>query len=39
MKSQDILLFCSADHKVNVSVYFEKRTHWLTQKAIAELLS
>jgi hypothetical protein len=37
MKPQDILLFHSADNKVNVSVYFEKGTFWLTQKAMADL--
>ena len=37
MKPQDILLFHSADNKVNVSVYFEKGTFWLTQKTMAEL--
>jgi hypothetical protein len=37
MKARDILLFHSADKKVNVSVYFQNGTFWLTQKAMAEL--
>lgn len=37
MKSKDILLFNTTDQKVNVSVYFQNGTFWLTQKAMAEL--
>jgi hypothetical protein len=34
---RNLLLYQIADKKVNVSVYFEKGTFWLTQKAIAAL--
>ena len=37
MKPKDILLFNSIDQKVNVSVYFQNGTFWLTQKSMAEL--
>lgn len=37
MKPKDIVLFHTADQKVNVSVYFQSGTFWLTQKAMAEL--
>lgn len=37
MKPKDILLFNTTDEKVNVSVYFQNGTFWLTQKAMAEL--
>ncbi len=37
MKPKDILLFNTTDQKVNVSVYFQNGTFWLTQKAMAEL--
>jgi len=37
MQVKNLLLYNVADKKVNVSVYFEKGTFWLTQKAIAEL--
>ena len=37
MKPRDILLFQNADHSVNVSVYFQNGTFWLTQKSMAEL--
>lgn len=37
MKTIDILLFQNADQSVNVSVYFQNGTFWLTQKAMAEL--
>jgi hypothetical protein len=37
MQARDILLFNSLDKNVNVSVYFQKGTFWLTQKALGEL--
>jgi hypothetical protein len=37
MKARDLLLFPTLDKKVNVSVYFQDGTFWLTQKAMAEL--
>ncbi|HCT70110.1 MAG: virulence RhuM family protein [Lentimicrobium sp.] len=37
MKPRDLLLYNTADKKVNVSVYFQNGTFWLTQKAMAEL--
>jgi hypothetical protein len=37
MKARDLLLYNTADKKVNVSVYFQNGTFWLTQKAMAEL--
>lgn len=37
MKPKDILLFRNTDQTVNVSVYFQNGTFWLTQKTIAEL--
>lgn len=37
MKPRDILLFRNADQSVNVSVYFQNGTFWLTQKTMAEL--
>jgi hypothetical protein len=37
MKARDILLYSTQTEKVNVSVYFQKGTFWLTQKAMGEL--
>lgn len=37
MKARDLLLFNTLDKKVNISVYFQEGTFWLTQKAMAEL--
>jgi len=37
MKPKYIFLFRNTDHTVNVSVYFQNGTFWLTQKTIAEL--
>lgn len=37
MQARDILLFNSSDQSINVSVYFQKGTFWLTQKTMAEL--
>lgn len=37
MKARDLLLFNTPDKKINVSVYFQDGTFWLTQKAMAEL--
>lgn len=37
MKLRDLLLYNTADKKVNVSVYFQNGTFWLTQKAMAAL--
>lgn len=37
MQARDLLLFSTADKKVQVSVYFQNGTFWLTQKAMAEL--
>lgn len=37
MKPKDILLSQNSEQTVNVSVYFQNDTFWLTQKAMAEL--
>lgn len=37
MKPRDIFLFQNADQSVNVSVYFQNGSFWLTQKTMAEL--
>jgi hypothetical protein len=37
MKARDLLFYKTSDKKVNVSVYFQTGTFWLTQKAMAEL--
>ena len=37
MQVKNILLYHTADKKHNVSVYFDKGTFWLTQKALASL--
>jgi len=37
MKARDLLLYHTEDQKVNVSVYFQNGSFWLTQKAMAEL--
>ena len=37
MQARDLLLYNTTDKKVNVSVYFQHGTFWLTQKAMAEL--
>lgn len=37
MQARDLLLFNTADKKVNISVYFQNGTFWLTQKSMAEL--
>ena len=37
MKIRDLILYTTADKNVNVSVYFQNGTFWLTQKAMAEL--
>ncbi len=37
MQARDLLLFNTADKKVNISVYFQNGTFWLTQKAMDEL--
>lgn len=37
MKATDILLYRTDDQKINLSVYFDKGTFWLTQKTMAEL--
>jgi len=37
MKARDLLLFNTMDKNVNISVYFQEGTFWLTQKAMAEL--
>ena len=37
MQARDLLLFNTADKKINISVYFQNGTFWLTQKATAEL--
>jgi hypothetical protein len=39
MQPKDILLFLTADESVNVSVYFQNGTFWLTQKTMAELFN
>jgi hypothetical protein len=37
MKPRDLLLYYTADKKINVLVYFQDGSFWLTQKAMAEL--
>ena len=37
MKARDLLLYHTSDQQVNISVYFQNGTFWLTQKAMAEL--
>ncbi|GAB2619111.1 virulence RhuM family protein [Belliella aquatica] len=37
MKARDLLLYHTQDQKVNVSVYFQDGSFWLTQKGMAEL--
>jgi hypothetical protein len=37
MFAKELLLYNTADKKVNVSVYYQNGTFWLTQKAMAEL--
>lgn len=37
MKARDLLLYNTVDKKVNVSVYFQDGSFWLTQKAMAEM--
>lgn len=37
MQAKDIILFNSVDKKVNVSVYFQDGSFWLTQKTMGEL--
>lgn len=37
MKARDLLLYHTEDKKVNVSVYFQDGSFWLTQKAMGEL--
>lgn len=37
MQVRNLLLYQVADKKVQVSVYFEKGTFWLTQKAMSIL--
>jgi hypothetical protein len=37
MKARDILLYTTQTEKVNISVYFQQGSFWLTQKAMAEL--
>ncbi|EON77722.1 hypothetical protein ADIS_1641 [Lunatimonas lonarensis] len=37
MQVRNLLLYQVAEKKVQVSVYFEKGTFWLSQKAIASL--
>lgn len=37
MQVRNLLLYQVADKKVEVSVYFERGTFWLSQKAIASL--
>lgn len=39
MRPKDIILFHTTDQKVNVSVYFQSDTFWLTQKSMAELFA
>lgn len=39
MRPKDIILFHTTDQKVNVSVYFQSGTFWLTQKSMAELFA
>ena len=39
MKPKDILLFQNREQTVNVSVYFQNGTFWLTQKTMAELFN
>jgi hypothetical protein len=37
MKARDLLLYHTSDSKINISVYFQDGSFWLTQKAMAEL--
>ncbi len=37
LELQKILLYTTEDSRINVEVYFEDETFWLTQKAMAEL--
>lgn len=37
MQTRNLLLYNTTDKKVNISVYFQDGTFWLTQKAMAEL--
>lgn len=37
MQTRDLLLFHTKDKKINISVYFQNGTFWLTQKTMAEL--
>jgi hypothetical protein len=37
LKARDLLLYHTTDQQVNISVYFQNGTFWLTQKAMAEL--
>ncbi|WP_041779535.1 toxin Fic, partial [Belliella baltica] len=37
MKARDLLLYHTQDQQVNVSVYFQDGSFWLTQKGMAEL--
>jgi hypothetical protein len=37
LKARDLLLYHTSDQQVNISVYFQNGTFWLTQKAMAEL--
>lgn len=37
MKARDLLLYHTQDQKVNISVYFQDGSFWLTQKTMAEL--
>jgi len=37
MQTRDLLLFHTQDKRINVSVYFQNGTFWLTQKAMAIL--
>jgi hypothetical protein len=38
MQTRDLLRFNTTDKKVNIFVYFQNGTFWLTQKAMDELL-
>ncbi len=37
MEARNLLFYNTVDKKVNVSVYFQDGSFWLTQKAMAEL--
>lgn len=37
MQTRNLLLYNTTERKVNISVYFQDGTFWLTQKAMAEL--